>query len=76
MKFSHPLARSAKVWSAEFAEGAPRTVLTVVTTLELDPDHKKFKAEQVDRLTAAARTFVADHPDKAAGFVLMNKPKT
>ncbi len=76
MKFTHPLARSARVWLAEMLEGEPQKVLTIVTTLELDPEHKKYKPDQVERLRTFAREFLAENPGKAAGFVLMNKPKT
>lgn len=76
MKFDHPLARSAKIWPAELVGGERRDVLVVVTTLELDPEGKKFKPVHVERLSQAARDFLAERPEKATGFVLMNKPKT
>ena len=75
MKFQHPLARSAKVWSAYSREGESKTCLVVVTTLTLDPESKKYKADLVEQLKGAATHFLADNPDKASGFVLMNKPK-
>lgn len=75
MKFEHPLARSAKVWSAYPREGESRSYLVVVTTLTLDPESKKYKSELVEQLKDAANSFLAQHPNKAAGFVLMNKPK-
>lgn len=75
MKFSHPLARSAKVWPAYLTAGSVHKILVVVTTLELDPDDKKFKPDHVERLSAASRTFLADHPGKADGFVLVHKSK-
>lgn len=75
MKFEHPLARSAKVWSAYPREGDSKTYLVVVTTLTLDAESKKYKADLVEQLKGAVTRFLAEHPDKAAGFVLMNKPK-
>ena len=75
MKFSHPLARSAKVWPAHLTTGSDHNVLVVVTTLELDAEHKKFKSEQVERLSDAARAFLAENPGKADGFVLVRKSK-
>lgn len=75
MKFEHPLARSAKVWSAYPQKGESTPYLVVVTTLTLDPDSKKFKTDLVGQLKSAVHGFLAEHPDKAAGFVLMNKPK-
>ena len=50
MKFSHPLARSARVWSATTLDDKVRDILVIVTTLELDSNHKKFKAGKVQRL--------------------------
>lgn len=75
MKFEHPLARSAKVWSAYPREGEKAPYLVVVTTLTLDPDSKKYKTDLVEQLKGAVHGFLADHPNKAAGFILMNKPK-
>ena len=75
MKFEHPLARSAKVWSAYPREGDSKAYLVVVTTLTLDPDSKKYKTDLVEQLKGAVTHFLAEHPDKATGFVLMNKPK-
>lgn len=75
MKFEHPLVRSAKTWRAYPREGEDSDVLVIVTTLELDPEAKKYKPELVDKLRAAARLFLTEHPAKGTGFVLMNKPK-
>ena len=75
MKFEHPLARSAKVWKAYPKEGDGHDLLVIVTTLELDPGHKKFKGDMVAKLQDSARAFLSEHPQKAAGYLLMNKPK-
>ena len=37
MKFSHPLARGTKVFSARNLEGKEHAMLAIVSTLELDP---------------------------------------
>lgn len=75
MKFDHPLARNAKVWRFHPQQGEEQDVLVVVTTLELDPENKKYKSDLVDKLKGDAQTFLSDHPKKAAGFLLMNRPK-
>jgi hypothetical protein len=54
MTFSHPLARAAKIWQGTAMDGSKRDVLVVITTLELDPDSKKYKKDKVERLAAAA----------------------
>ncbi len=75
MTFKHPLARDAKVWVTGGAKGKARRVLVVVTTLELDKDHKKFDAEKVERLSGAAREWVDENAAEAADFLLMNRPR-
>ena len=52
--FDHPLARAARIWPLGNASSDARSVLVVVTTLELDPERKRHKAEMVARLSAAA----------------------
>ena len=74
--FSHPLARDAKVWRTAGFEGEVRPLLVVITTLELDPNHKKFRAEKVDHLRGAAKQWLGAHPDVANDVLLMNRPKT
>jgi hypothetical protein len=56
-------------------DGSDHKVLTIVTTLELDAEHKKYKPEHVSRLESAARDYLAENAGAAAGFLLMNKPK-
>jgi hypothetical protein len=72
MKFSHPLARAAKVFSLRKPDGTEQRVLVVVTTLALDPKHKRHKPELVRRLTAAAQEFLPD-AGEPVGFVLINR---
>ena len=57
------------------ADGDEKAVLAIVTTLELDPESKKYKQLLVDRLSRAAQKFVADSGSVATAFVLMNRPK-
>jgi hypothetical protein len=63
--FSHPLARSARVWSATMEDGAERRILVIVTTIELDPKHDGHSEKLVRKLARAA----------AIGFMLVNRPK-
>ena len=70
MTFSHPLARAAHVWQANV--GGPKKILIVVTTLELDPRHKRFKRQLVDGLSSAADEFVAASDD-VDGYCLVNR---
>jgi hypothetical protein len=73
--FSHPLARSAKIFAAHSLDGDEQAMLAIVTTLELDPGSKKYKNTFVDRLSRAAQKYVADSGSVATAFVLMNRPK-
>ena len=74
MTFSHPLARSAKVFTAHRRDGNEQRVLAIVTTLEFDPKDKHYKKRFVERLSDAARDYVRKS-DNVAAFVLMNRPK-
>lgn len=72
MSFSDPLARGAKVWPLRTVDGQEQKILVVVTTLELDPDCKKFKQKLVDQLSGSAREYIAE--TKAAdGYILINR---
>jgi len=74
MTFSHPLARDAKVWMAHSRDGREQPVLVVVTTIELDPSSPRYKKLLVQRLSVAARDYLAKSA-KATGFVLMSRPR-
>jgi hypothetical protein len=74
MTFSHPLARHAKVFTAQTHDGEARQILAVVTTVELDPKSERYRKGLVDRLSAAARDYLATS-DQVKEFVLMNRPK-
>ena len=75
MKFTHPLARDAKVWTASARDGSAQRVLAIVTTLALDPENRRYKKDKVERLTADARDYVIANPAEADAFLLMNRSK-
>jgi hypothetical protein len=74
MIFSHPLARSASVFTAKNNDGSECRVLAIVTTLELDPKSQNYKRLFVEKLSRAASDYLADSEEVAA-FVLMNRPR-
>jgi hypothetical protein len=63
-----------KVFAALGHAGEEPAVLAIVTTLELDPNSKKYKKPVVEKLSRAALKYLADS-GKATAFVLMNRPK-
>jgi hypothetical protein len=75
MSFSHPLARQARVWETAGTAGTVGRVLVVVTTLALDPENKKYKADKVEALRTAVREWLAAHADKASDYMLVNRTK-
>jgi hypothetical protein len=75
MKFSHPLARSGSVWSATTLDDKGYDILVIVTTLELDARHTKFKASKVERLRDAAKQYLREHLPDVREVVLMNPVK-
>ena len=75
MKFSHPLARSGSVWPAITLDDKAHDILVIVTTLELDARHKKFKASKVERLRDAAKQYLREHLPDVREVVLMNPVK-
>lgn len=72
MDFSHPLARGAKVWTAQLAGGETRRILVIVTNAVLDPEKKKFNPEHIARLTTAAQEYIHDSGE-ADGFLFANR---
>ena len=72
MSFSDPLARGAKLWPVRTSDGADVRTLVIVTTLVLDPDHKHFKQKLVDRLSGAARDYLATS-GRADAYLLINR---
>ncbi|HEY5205713.1 MAG TPA: hypothetical protein VIJ63_14065 [Roseiarcus sp.] len=73
MTFSHPLARSARVFTARNNDGGEYRVLSIVTTLELDAESHDYKKTLVEKLSKAATDYLADSSE-AAAFILMNRP--
>ena len=74
MTFSHPLARAAAIFAAKDREGNQHDLLAIVTTLELDPNSDNYKKSYVEKLSKAARKYLAGS-GTATAFVLMNRPK-
>src|SRR5580693_6487295 len=68
MIFSHPLARSASVFTAKNNDGSEYRVLAIVTTLELDPMSQNYKKPFVEKLSRAARDYLADADEAAASI--------
>ena len=74
MTFSHPLARSASVFTAKNNDGSEYRVLVIATTLELDPKSRSYKKPFVEKLSKAATDYLG-RSNEAAAFVLMNRPR-
>jgi hypothetical protein len=72
MEFSHPLARGAKVWTAQLSNGETRRILVIVTNAVLDPVRKKFNSEHIERLTTAAEEYI-QASGEADGFLFANR---
>ncbi len=72
MKFSHPLARGAKWARVEKLDDGDAPVLVVMTTLQLDPGHKKHKPEKIARLRQAAKEFLQAHAPSVGQIMLLN----
>ena len=69
--FSHPLARAARIWQAERHDGSKERVLVIVTTMELDPKKKRYKAKLAEKLARAAKEYLAQSSE-ATSFVILN----
>jgi hypothetical protein len=72
MSFSHPLARGAKVWTAKADDGSEQPILVIVTTIALEPKEKGYKKSLVERLSRAARDYLADSKE-ASTFMLVHR---
>ena len=62
------------MFSARSHDGTEHTVLAIVATLELDPESHNYKTNYVEKLSRAARKYLANS-GSAAAFVLMNRPR-
>jgi len=74
MAFSHHLARGAKVCTANLRDGRKEKILLIITTAQLNPDHKKYKEENIRRLSEAAVDYL-EQTNEADGFMLANRLK-
>jgi hypothetical protein len=72
MAFVHPLARGAKVWTAKRGDDSEQRILVIVTTVPLDSGQKGYKKSLVEKLSRAAREYLAESKD-AEAFVLINR---
>lgn len=72
MPFVHPLARGAKVWTARNQDDSEQRVLVIVTTIPLETNQKRYKKTLVERLSRAARDYLAESKE-AGSFVLVNR---
>jgi hypothetical protein len=70
-EFSHPLARTARVWTTQNLDGSEQRVLAIVTTMELDPANERYNNKLVAKLSRAASEFLA-LSSVASAFVIMN----
>ena len=70
-EFSHPLARTARVWIAQKQDGSEQRVLVIVTTMELDPENQRYKKRLVEKLSRAAKEYLA-RSSVASAFVIVN----
>ena len=75
MTFHHPDARDAKVWQTGGIKGKAKSLLVIITELELDKDHKKFDAKKNKALSEAAKTWLEAHSAEATDYLLMSRPK-
>jgi hypothetical protein len=73
--FKHPLARDAHIWATGGASQPSSRILVVITTLQLDKDHKGYKGDKVDRLSDAAKQWVQEHAGEANDFMLISRPR-
>jgi hypothetical protein len=75
LKFSHPLARTARFWIEESLDNGTNDVFVITTTLELDPSHKKFKEDKIERLRGAAKEYLLESHPRVRKILLMNPHK-
>jgi hypothetical protein len=72
-RFTHPLARGAKIWVATLRDGSSHKLLAVVTTLKLDSQSKRFKEDKVSRLKEAINEWLSENPTEAGGYILLER---
>ena len=72
MAFKHPLARGAHIWVAKTLDNRDHPTLVIVTTIALDASQRNYKKSLVDKLSAAAREYLAETKE-ADSYVLINR---
>ncbi|HTR14057.1 MAG TPA: hypothetical protein VMI72_12595 [Roseiarcus sp.] len=72
MAFKHPLARGAQIWVAKTLDNRDHPTLVIVTTIALDASHKNYKRSLVEKLSGAARDYLAETKE-ADAYVLVNR---
>lgn len=72
MIFTHPLARAANILTADLGDGLTKRILVIVTNAELDQSSRKYKPDNIERLSEAAREFLQE-TSSADGFLLANR---
>ena len=65
-----------KFWLEESLDNGTDKVFVITTTLELDPSHKKFKQDKIDRLRGAAKEYLDEKYPKVRKILLMNPHKS
>lgn len=63
------------MWSTGGTAQPASRILVVITTLQLDKDHKSYKSDKVDRLSDAAKQWVQEHSGEASDFMLIGRPR-
>ena len=60
------------MWTAKTHDGGEQRVLVIVTTIPLEPNDKGYKKSLVERLSRAARDYLADF--ERSRFVPAHEP--
>ncbi len=62
------------MWTARAHDGTEQRVLVVITTIPLEPAEKGYKKSLVERLSRAARDYLANSKE-ASSFVLASRTR-
>lgn len=60
------------MWTAKAHDGGEQRILVIITTIPLEPNDKGYKKSLVERLSRAARDYLAESHE-AASFLLMSR---
>ena len=74
--FSHPLGKQVMIWQTAGIEEKGSRVLVVVTALQLDEKHESYNAQELKRLSEAAKSWISENKSEADDFILINSPDT